>query len=107
MEPSLQPGMGVSFRQPLSPEQLADILDEPHTRRAWWLDLHTSSEMFTGTTITDLESSVQQAAKMARPFLCPINPNECDYPSCVCPGSPFATDICIEQQMTCRKQEAQ
>lgn len=91
------------IRVHLSPEHMADILDEPHTRRAWWLDLHTSSEMFTGTTITDLESSVQRAAKMARPFLCPINPNECDYPSCVIAGSPFVTDICVEEQMRSKK----
>jgi hypothetical protein len=46
---------------PLSPEQLADILDEPHTRRAWWLDLHTSNELLTGTTINDLDATVAKA----------------------------------------------
>lgn len=53
---------------PLSPEQLADILDEPHTRRAWWLDLHTSGDLLTGTTITDLNSVVERIAPAcARP----------------------------------------
>lgn len=52
---------------PLSPEQLADILDEPHTRRAWWLDLHTGADLFTGT-ITDLDSVVKRIAPAcARP----------------------------------------
>ena len=46
---------------PLSPEQLADILDEPHTRRAWWLDLHTSSDLRTGSTIDDLHEAVYRA----------------------------------------------
>lgn len=45
---------------PLSPEQLADILDEPHTRRAWWLDLHSTGELLTGTTIMDLTSVVER-----------------------------------------------
>jgi hypothetical protein len=100
METSLQPVMGIGA---LSPEQLADILDEPHTRRAWWLDLHTSSDLFTGTTIIDLEASANRAVKTARPFLCPINPHECDYPSCVIAGSPFVTDICIAEQMSSKK----
>jgi hypothetical protein len=46
---------------PLSPEQLADILDEPHTRRAWFLDLHTSADLFTGTTISDLQDAVDRS----------------------------------------------
>jgi hypothetical protein len=46
---------------PLSPEQLADILDEPHTRRAWWLDLHTSSDLLTGSTIDDIDAAVRRA----------------------------------------------
>ena len=46
---------------PLSPEQLADILDEPHTRRAWWLDLHTSSELRAGSTIDDIDDAVRRA----------------------------------------------
>jgi hypothetical protein len=46
---------------PLSPEQLADILDEPHTRRAWWLDLHTSADLHAGTTISDLQAAVGRA----------------------------------------------
>jgi hypothetical protein len=46
---------------PLTPEQLADILDEPHTRRAWWLDLHTSSDLLAGTTVSDLNAAVARA----------------------------------------------
>jgi hypothetical protein len=44
----------------LTPEQLADILDEPHTRRAWWLNLHTGCDLLTGTTIDDLEAKVKK-----------------------------------------------
>jgi hypothetical protein len=46
---------------PLTPEQLADVLDEPHTRRAWWLDLHSSADIHAGTTISDLQAAVGRA----------------------------------------------
>jgi hypothetical protein len=45
---------------PLSPEQLADIWDEAPTRRAWWLDLHSSADLHAGTTIGDLEQAVEK-----------------------------------------------
>ena len=79
MERNLQPGSGMSHgnssvgripkallcQGPLSPEQLADILDEPHTRRVWWLNLHTGCDLRTGTTISDLESAVAVATTAA------------------------------------------
>jgi hypothetical protein len=47
---------------PLTPEQLADVLDEPHTRRAWWLDLHSGADLHAGTTISDIQAAVGRAA---------------------------------------------
>lgn len=44
----------------LDPERLADVLEEAHTRRAWWLDLHTSSDILAGTTITDIDNAVSR-----------------------------------------------
>ena len=44
----------------MSPEQLADILEEPHTRRSWWLDLPSTRELFTGTTIGQIEQTVEK-----------------------------------------------
>ncbi len=107
----------------LMPEQLADAYDDGHCRRAWWLELHSRSDLFTGTTITDLEKTVAtfekgradgpvppegvdgvktDAVHVNKAFRCPINEAECDYPSCIVPGSPFATDSCIAEQMKIR-----
>jgi len=71
---NLQPGSGASHgsssvglipkhllcQGPLSPEQLADALDEPHTRRAWWLDLHTGCDLNTGTSIDQAIKAVDK-----------------------------------------------
>lgn len=67
-----QPGSGMSHGNisvalrnvlrsgPLSPEQLADILEEPHTRRAWWLDLHTGCDLLTGTSFDLINQAVDK-----------------------------------------------
>jgi hypothetical protein len=45
----------------LYPEQLADAIDDAHPRRAWWRELHSTTDFFTATTIIDLEAAVGRA----------------------------------------------
>lgn len=49
----------------LSPEEIADALDDGSARRGWWLDLHSSAALHAGTTITDIEASVQKVQARA------------------------------------------
>jgi hypothetical protein len=89
---------------PLTPEQLADIWDEAPTRRAWWLDLHSSADIHAGTTISDLQQAVEKhrAGSIGQLAAAPVSfdPERC---ACNGPGCPDCSAALTMPVCECRQ----